>query len=154
MSADDDLRMWIRPLRRRTACVTAALIVALVTAALAGSGSAGSAPVRVINVKERDFVIRAPRVLRAGRVRFVVENRGPVSHELILMRVSPGPLPMRNDGLTVDEDALEPRTLGALEPAGPGVRELEVRLTPGRYVMLCNMAGHFMSGMSIRIVVT
>jgi uncharacterized cupredoxin-like copper-binding protein len=61
---------------------------------------------------------------------------------------------MRPDGLTIDEDALETEILGALEPAGPGVRELEVRLTPGHYVMFCNMAGHFMSGMSIRLVVS
>src|SRR3954470_24181923 len=145
--------MWIWPLRRRTACVIAALTVAVLTAALASGGSAGPAPVRVVHVKERDFTIRAPRVLQAGRVRFVVENRGPVSHELILMRAPRGLLPMRGDGLTIDEERLEPRILGSLEPAGPGVRELEVRLVPGRYVMLCNMACHFMSGMSIRLVV-
>jgi uncharacterized cupredoxin-like copper-binding protein len=132
--------------------------VLLVTVAIAGSGGGAravtSAPVRVINVKERDFNIRAPRVLRAGTVRFVVKNTGPVSHELILVRAPSGRQPMRADGLTIDEDALEPQILGALEPAGPGTRELQVRLKPGRYVMFCNMAGHFMSGMSIRLLVT
>jgi hypothetical protein len=60
---------------------------------------------------------------------------------------------MRKDGLTIDEDALEPMILGSLEPAGPGTRDLEVRLEPGRYVMFCNMAGHFMSGMSRGLLV-
>jgi hypothetical protein len=29
-------------------------------------------------------------------------------------------LPLRSDGLTVDEDVLEPRILGILEPRAPG----------------------------------
>jgi uncharacterized cupredoxin-like copper-binding protein len=130
------------------------LVVTVLTAASSGSATAvGSARVRVIHVKERDFIIRTPRVLAAGTVRFVVKNTGPVSHELILVRATSGQLPMRADGLTVDEEALKPLILGALEPAGPGTRELQVRLKPGRYVMFCNMAGHFMSGMSIRLLV-
>jgi uncharacterized cupredoxin-like copper-binding protein len=146
--------MWIWPLRRRTAFAIVALIASALTIAIAHRGSAGDGSIRVIHVKERDFVIRGPRVLRPGKVRFVVENRGPVSHELILVRTNRGPLPMRRDALTIDEDALEPRTIGALEPDGPGIRELDVRLEPGQYVMFCNMAGHFMSGMSMRFVVT
>ena len=36
----------------------------------------------------------------------------------------------------------------------PGsVRELHVRLTPGRYVLLCNMSGHYMGGMHRTLVV-
>jgi hypothetical protein len=146
------MRLW--PLRPGRACLTALLGVVVLSAASSGGAGAVSSPsVRIIHVKERDFVIRAPRVLQAGTVRFVVKNTGPVSHELILVRAPGGRLPMRADGLTVDEDALEPVKLGALEPAGPGTRDLTVRLKPGRYVMFCNMAGHFMSGMSIQLLV-
>jgi uncharacterized cupredoxin-like copper-binding protein len=57
-----------------------------------------------------------------------------------------GPLPRRSDGLTVDEDAVESRTAGALEP-GIGDRHLVVDLKPGRYEMFCNMQGHYLAGM-------
>jgi uncharacterized cupredoxin-like copper-binding protein len=64
-------------------------------------------------------------------------------------------LPLRTDGLTVDEDAVEPETVAALEPARPGtVRELEVTLRKGYYEVFCNMAGHYMGGMRALLVVT
>jgi len=35
-----------------------------------------------------------------------------------------------------------------LEPGDPGsVREVRVKLQKGRYVLICNMSGHFMGGM-------
>jgi uncharacterized cupredoxin-like copper-binding protein len=117
-------------------------------------GISSVTPVRIVHVEERDFAIRAPHLLEPGVVRFVVKNNGPVSHELILVRALHGGLPMRHDGLTVDEDALKSRIAGVLEPAGPGsTRGLKVRLEPGRYILFCNMAGHYMSGMDHPLVV-
>ena len=61
---------------------------------------------------------------------------------------------MRADGLTVDEDASSTATAGALEPAAAGgIAELRVRLAPGRYVLLCNMSGHYLGGMRREVVV-
>jgi len=61
---------------------------------------------------------------------------------------------LRRDGLTVDEDAVEPETAGALEPGQPGAtRELKLQLEPGRYELLCNMSGHYMGGMHSVLVV-
>ena len=89
----------------------------------------------------------APAHIRAGRVDLVVRNRGPESHELIVVRAD-GPLPMRTDGVTVDEDAFEKVTVGALEPGRPGeTRHLHVTLKPGHYVLICNMSGHYLGGM-------
>lgn len=123
--------------------------------AACGHQATHDSAVRRVSVTERDFAIRAPHRLAPGPVRFVVENNGPVSHELILIRAPEGLLPIRADGLTVDEKALDSATVGVLEPAGPGgSRRLDVTLTPGRYVLLCNMAGHYMSGMSADLEVT
>ena len=64
-------------------------------------------------------------------------------------------LPRRADGITIDEDALEAANVGALEPGAPGsVRELRLHLSPGRYEMFCNMAGHYFGGMHTELVVT
>jgi len=102
----------------------------------------------------RDFHISAPKHLGPGDVVFTVDNRGPDNHEFILVRVGGAPLPFRPDGMTVDEDAVERQTVGALEPGEPGsVRLLRVHLAPGRYEFFCNMSGHYLGGMHAALTV-
>jgi uncharacterized cupredoxin-like copper-binding protein len=70
------------------------------------------------------------------------------------MRVRAGALPLRSDGLTVDEDALERDTVGGLEAGKPGkLRTLRLHLVPGRYVLICNMTGHYLGGMHTALTV-
>ena len=119
-------------------------------------GGGGSQPaVRVVHITERDFHIAAPRRIAPGRVRLEVVNDGPDLHELIVVRdPAAARLPMRADGLTVDEDALAPEEMGSLEPGTPGsARGLTLRLRPGRYEVFCNMAGHYLSGMHAVLLV-
>jgi uncharacterized cupredoxin-like copper-binding protein len=83
-----------------------------------------------------------------------VKNRGPDDHELIVVRADDGRLPLRGDGLTVDEEALERSAAGVLEPGDPGsLRTLDVHLVRGRYVLFCNMSGHYLGGMRAVLVV-
>jgi uncharacterized cupredoxin-like copper-binding protein len=124
--------------------------------AISGCGGEGAkVPEKrtVVRVVERDFAISAPKVLPAGEVEFAVENRGPDDHELIVARAGEEHHPFRADGLTIDEDAIEPEIVGALEPEEPGRHKLRVRLEPGRYVLMCNMAGHYLGGMDRDVVV-
>jgi uncharacterized cupredoxin-like copper-binding protein len=124
--------------------------------AVAGSFATERTGARVptLRVTERDFRIAAPREVRAGNATLRVDNTGPDSHELIVVRVAAGGLPLRRDGLTVDEDTVEHETAGALEPGEPGTtRELRLQLDPGRYELLCNMTGHYMGGMHSILVV-
>jgi uncharacterized cupredoxin-like copper-binding protein len=139
------------------------LLPVLLLAVLGGVGSypaaqaAGradrSAP-RTLRIVERDFRISAgTKVVRPGELVLRVHNLGPDSHELIVVRRGGG-LPLRSDGLTVDEDAVEQSTAGTLEPGEPGSdRELRVLLRPGRYVLFCNMSGHYLGGMHTDLVV-
>jgi uncharacterized cupredoxin-like copper-binding protein len=106
------------------------------------------------DVVVRDFALEAPSRLAAGPLTLRVHNEGPDDHELLLVRRS-GPLPMRADGLTIDEDGIEDDTVVALEPVEPGsVTELHVKLEPGRYEFVCNMLGHYMGGMHSTLVVS
>jgi uncharacterized cupredoxin-like copper-binding protein len=138
-------------MRKRTLLLLLLLLAAATVGGVAsrGAGTTRRAPRTSVEVREKDFRIHLSRSrLPAGEVRFVVRNTGPDDHELIVVKAPGGALPMRGDGFTVDEDALESRTVATLEPAGPGVvRVLRVRLAPGSYEVFCNMAGHFMGGM-------
>ena len=142
----------------RRAAAHSLLFVAVV-GALAGCSS-GPASDRaagtVARVTERDFHISvSPPHVPAGAVLLTVHNRGPENHELIVVRLGRRPIPLRADGITVDEDALQPATVGSLEPGVPGsVRELRLKLTPGRYEVFCNMSGHYLGGMHTELSVS
>jgi len=105
----------------------------------------------VVEVLLDDFhVHRTTAAVPAGMVRFQLVNNGPSTHELIVVRTdrAPARLPLQRDGLTVDEE-------------GPGVdhvdeaegldladrRTVTLDLAPGRYVLFCNMEGHYLGGM-------
>jgi uncharacterized cupredoxin-like copper-binding protein len=125
------------------------VLAPLAAGACSGAHAAGGRDATVVHVTERDFRIRVPARIPAGDVRIVVTNHGPDQHELIVVRTAGGELPLRSDGATVDEEALDPVTVGVLEPGAVGsVRELDLDLRPGRYEVFCNMAGHYLGGMS------
>jgi uncharacterized cupredoxin-like copper-binding protein len=106
---------------------------------------------RVVDVTVRDFALTAPARVDAGDITLRVHNRGPDDHEVIVVRAT-GALPLRDDGITLDEDALEKATVVALEPVEPGTTtDLHVHMPPGRYEMFCNMSGHYMGGMSATV---
>jgi hypothetical protein len=117
-----------------------------------GGGSARNQP--VVSVTERDFAIVAPKALPAGQVLLRVANKGPVAHELLVVREPAAGLPISPDGLTVNEARVERDEVGVLEPADAhALRDLRVSLTPGRYVLFCNMSGHYVGGMHHELVV-
>ena len=137
----------------------AGLIASLAAVCVAAGcgGTASSAPAgNVVQVNERDFAISlSPKRIAAGSVVFHVANHGPDRHEFIVVRVPNGGLPLRADGITISEEKLTPVTAGALEPAESGaLRDLSLKLRPGRYEVFCNMSGHFMAGMHAMLVVT
>jgi Sulfocyanin (SoxE) domain len=113
----------------------------------AGCGGTAHRALPVVSITERDFHIRAPHEVPSGDVNVVLKNLGPVSHELLIIHAGRNPLPLRVDGFTIDENAVESRLVAAIEPEGVGTRDVVVHLTPGRYIVLCNMAGHAASGM-------
>ena len=111
----------------------------------------------VVPVTLRDFrVSGAADPISAGEVVLRVQNHGPETHELLVAGPGVGEddLPMRADGMTIDEDALGDQLLGAVEAESPGATEdLDLRLEPGHYVLFCNMAGHYLGGMYTEIEV-
>jgi hypothetical protein len=120
-------------------------------------GSAGRASGRgtVVRVVERDFrIVVARKRVPAGDVRFLISNRGPDTHEVILARTQSSRLPLRSDGLTVDEEALNRDYLEELDVPPGRVHELRLHLRRGHYELFCNMFGHYLGGMRAELEVT
>jgi uncharacterized cupredoxin-like copper-binding protein len=152
----------VRALRSRVGLLTIGLSLAALALALLPSCSSGdsheTAAAATVRVQERDFRITvSPARVGAGTVRLLVHNQGPDTHELLVVRSSHDSLPLRRDGLTVNEATLdhEHATVTVMEGRDPGdAEELLVHLKPGRYELFCNMAGHYLGGMRAELVVT
>jgi uncharacterized cupredoxin-like copper-binding protein len=103
------------------------------------------------NVLLEDFEVRQEATdVPAGNVSFRVLNQGPTTHELIVVRTdrAPDKLPLQDDGLTVDEEGRGVELLDEVEGLDIDDRQtMDVRLTPGHYVLYCNLEGHYLGGM-------
>ena len=103
------------------------------------------------NVLLEDFEVRQEATaVPAGTVSFRVRNQGPTTHELIVVRTDrpPDKLPLQDDGLTVDEEAPGVELLDEAEGLDIDDRQtLVLDLTPGNYVLYCNLEGHYLGGM-------
>ena len=111
-----------------------------------------------MTVVEHDFRLAAsPVSVRAGIVTLVIENRGPSTHELNVDRSSlaSGALPLRANTLQVNEDSTQLVNVGSLgDIPMRSTRRLTLKLTPGRYVLFCNLEGHYLGGMHAELDVT
>jgi uncharacterized cupredoxin-like copper-binding protein len=110
-----------------------------------------------VNVRLEDFKVRQDAaVVPAGTVSFRIRNQGPTTHEVIFVRTdhAPGKLPLQRDGLTVDEEGEGVDFLDEVEGLDIDDRQsLDLRLTPGHYVLYCNLEGHYLGGMYAALTV-
>jgi uncharacterized cupredoxin-like copper-binding protein len=136
----------------RHACAYAGLAVVLVACSPSTTGPAGA----VFDVRIKDFkVLPSSDSAPAGLVTLNVSNRGPTTHEFVIVRTDlpDESLPIGIDGLSVDEDGLEPvDEIEGIEDGTSG--QVTVRLEPGRYVFFCNFEGHYLAGMHAAVEVT
>jgi uncharacterized cupredoxin-like copper-binding protein len=110
-----------------------------------------------VNLQLEDFKIKEDTaVVPAGTVRFRILNHGPTSHEVNVVRTDhdPDKLPLQDDGLTVDDEARGMEAIDDVSGLDIDDREtLVVRLTPGHYVLYCNLEGHYLGGMHASLTV-
>ena len=92
----------------------------------------------------------------AGIVSFHVTNTSKDTvHEMIVMYLADPtqPLPYIAKDSKVDEDkAGDKGEVSELDPGKSG--DLTVALKPGKYLLICNVAGHFVAGMWTEFTVT
>jgi uncharacterized cupredoxin-like copper-binding protein len=96
-----------------------------------------------------------PRWVVAGRVSFVARNVGGLVHELVVLPLADGSPGIRKTGSDnkVDESAsLGEASKSCSDGVGSGlvpgsIGWITVTLTAGRYELVCDMPGHYASGM-------
>jgi len=124
--------------------------------AAAGGGAGGG---QQLTIKMGDyFFAPANGSAKAGKAVIEAPNEGSVEHELVVFKTNmdPAKLPTESGG-GVDEEKLDE----VAEEAGevPDVEAGETKsgnfaLTPGKYVIFCNLPGHYAQGMYGTLTVT
>jgi uncharacterized cupredoxin-like copper-binding protein len=149
---------WTRA-RRRWAWALALVLTALalavpLTVARRQEPTPSGTPV---DVRLEDFKVRRDAaVVPAGTVHFRIRNQGPTTHEIIVVRTdrAPDELPLQRDGLTVDEEGDGIDFLDEVQGLDIDDRQtLDLNLTPGHYVLYCNLEGHYLGGMYAALTV-
>jgi uncharacterized cupredoxin-like copper-binding protein len=101
-----------------------------------------------IAAKVGDYSIRldresAPR----GEVGFDIRNDGRVAHQFVILKSDRAVGALPRDGAEVAEDAAGSRE-DEVDGIAPGrTVTLKAKLEPGRYALICNLAGHYARGM-------
>ena len=106
---------------------------------------------------EKEYSVSlSSKTIKAGKVHFEVKNQGGMPHEFVLFKtdLAANALPQK-DG-KVDEEAkgvehIDPE----VEDIAPGqTKPLDAELSPGRYVAICNVPGHYQLGMHTAFTVS
>ena len=91
----------------------------------------------------------SPRQVRPGNVTFKVTNlASKIVHEVIVARLPDGmdKLPYDETAMMVKENSLQ--AFGSVNEIDPSRQAaLTLRLKPGKYLLYCNLPGHYMAGM-------
>jgi uncharacterized cupredoxin-like copper-binding protein len=99
----------------------------------------------------------------SGKVSFLVSNIGSVTHELIVLPLDvstlAGSRPVGGDARVDESRSLGEASASCARGEGDGIEPgtsgwVTLTLRPGRYELLCNLAGHYEAGMYTQLTVT
>ena len=109
------------------------------TPAAAGPGT--------VQVQLRDLALSAnPAQAPAGGVTFATQNTGAIVHNLRVIKTDLAPDALPVQGGTVQENRVE-IVARSRDLTGRQNENVTANLQPGRYVLICNVPGHYQAGM-------
>lgn len=93
--------------------------------------------------------ITSTRVVPAGSVEFIVSNQGDMPHEMVVLKITQPlkSLPLKGNRL---DEAKAGTKIGEIESdvlVSGATKKLMAKLTPGKYLLVCNIPGHYQAGM-------
>ncbi len=124
---------------RKLIVIAAAVALA---SGLAAQVAVAATPTVKVDLKEFK-VLPSAKTAKAGKLTFAVKNIGKIDHELLVIKtnVAPGKLPVKNAQASVKGKVGEVK---ALKPGKSG--KVTLTLAKGKYVLLCNLPGHYPAG--------
>ena len=144
------------------ACATAAPPQPVKSAPAPESAAAVPAAPKEVSLVLGDFFIKpSPDSVAAGAVELVAINAGSTEHEVVVLKTDRAPdallgsAPSRgvirvtfpSGGVVIEEAAGQ--VFGKLQGIVPGeTRSGTFPLIPGKYVLFCNIHGHYLQGMT------
>ena len=126
--------------------------------------SPSTAPKGDVQVTTVDYAIHMPTSLATGKHVIGLTNKGKVGHELVIFKTAlPGDkLPVNADGDVVEDSPLltsvadsgdGPKVDAESVPPGQTESFKTDEFTPGHYVAVCNLPGHYKLGMWLNVTV-
>lgn len=125
------------------------LLIAVATVGCSGdSDGRGDGPeVTIVTASMKEFAIDlTASAATAGEVRFKTVNAGALPHEFKAIKTDVAADKLALDGAKVDEDKYDLAEKSDDLAAGE-TREVSWKLDSGRYVLICNVDGHYQAGM-------
>ena len=125
----------------------------------AGGDDAEAGGAATFSIKMGEFYFKpANGAVKAGKTVITAPNEGSAEHEMVLFRtnMNPAKLPTEKDG-SVDEEKMDKIAESGGEIAdveGGESKSATFDLKPGKYVMFCNLPGHYAAGMYGTLTVT
>lgn len=117
------------------------------TAETKTSAQAGAANPVAFTMTDYAFTPKNPTV-KAGKATISAPNEGKLEHELIIFKTDKSPTDLPKKSGSVDEDALQKELVGEIPDVLPGeTKKATFNLKPGKYLMVCNIPGHYAAGM-------
>jgi uncharacterized cupredoxin-like copper-binding protein len=125
-------------------------------AAIASTAPAPAAAAIAPTVALTEWSVTVAGTVKAGKMSITATNTGVAQHELLIFKsdLAASAYPINKAGNIIEEGAGVSLVSDGenIDPAGSQVRS--INLTPGKYLFLCNIAGHFKAGMFTVVTVT
>jgi len=126
--------------------VPALMALAFLVAACAGPAAEAPAGSQVVaELADTKITVNVPTI-KAGKIKIGVRNLGTMEHSFEVLKTDLPPDKLPVDGASAK--AKEDGKVGEIPsiPAGKSAA-VTLDLTPGKYVFICNIAGHYQIGM-------
>jgi len=113
-------------------------------------------PILAPTIALSEWKVVTASTIKAGTVKFTITNVGTIAHELLVFKsdLSPSAYPTDPAGDIIEEGGGVNLVSDGenVDPAGTQTRSVD--LAPGTYLFVCNIPGHFKSGMFTIVTVT
>ena len=131
--------------------VLLAVLVVVASACSAAPADPSEVPNLYVDMSDFKIVIDHPTIA-SGHVVIGIRNHASMLHELKVLKTELAPDQLPVDGATAK--AKEDGKAGELLNIAAGAsRKLVLELGPGKYVLICNIAGHYQLGMRVALEV-